>query len=87
MKFYYLEDINRYECQIFSTKKAALDWIKTSNNRSSEYDYDDEGYFTKEDIQVMYVPHLTKKSLLKAFIDISMIVGSKIHAPEVESYD
>ena len=87
MKFYYLQDVNVYDSQIFSTKKAALDWIKTSNNRSSEYDYDDEGYFTKEDIQVMYVPLLTKKSLLDAFIDISMIVGSKIHAPEIEDYN
>ena len=87
MKFYYLEDINRYDCQIFSTKKAALDWIKSSNNRSREYGYDDEEYFTKEDIQVMYVPLLTKKSLLGAFMNISMIVGSKIHVPEIENYD
>ena len=87
MKFYYLQDVNGYDSQIFSTKKAALDWIKTSNNRSSMYDHDDEGYFTKEDIQVMYVPLSTKKSLLDAFIDISMIVGSKIYAPEIENYD
>ena len=87
MKFYYLQDVNGYDSQIFSTKKAALDWIKTANNCSSEYDYDDEGYFTKEDIQVMYVPLLTKKALLDAFIDISMIVGSKIYAPEIEDYD
>jgi len=83
MKFYYLEDINRYDCQIFSTKKAALDWIKNDN----AIDDWENVLFTKEDIQVMYVPHLTKKSLLRAFIDISMIVNSKIHAPEVESYD
>lgn len=86
MKFYYLEDVNGYDSQIFSTKKAALDWIKASNNRSREYDYD-EPLFTEEDIQVMYVPLLTKKSLLGAFIDISMIVRSKIHAPEIEDYD
>tara|TARA_R100001591_G_scaffold21671_1_gene31114 strand:+ start:461 stop:733 length:273 start_codon:yes stop_codon:yes gene_type:complete len=86
MKFYYVQDVNGYNSQIFSTKKAALDWIKTSNNRSSMYDYGDEAYFTKEDIQVMYVPSLTKKSLLGAFIDISMIVGSKIYAPEVEDF-
>ena len=87
MKFYYLQDVNGYDSQIFSTKKAALDWIRTSNNRSRMYDYGDEAYFTKEDIQVMYVPLLTKKALLDAFIDISMIVGSKIHAPEIENYD
>ena len=87
MKFYYIEDVDGYDSQIFSTKKAALDWIRTSNNRSSMYDYGDEAYFTKEDIQVMYVPHLTKKSLLRTFIDISMIVHSKIYAPEVENYE
>tara|TARA_Y100001938_G_C7903514_1_gene335892 strand:+ start:384 stop:644 length:261 start_codon:yes stop_codon:yes gene_type:complete len=86
MKFYYIDDVDKYNCQIFSTKKAALDWIKSSNNVSCEYDYD-EPFFTKEDIQVMYVPHLTKKSLLSAFIDISMIVGSKIYAPEIEDYN
>ena len=86
MKFYYLQDVNGYDSQIFSTKKAALDWIKSSNNRSREYDYD-EPLFNEEDIQVMYVPLLTKKSLLGAFIDISMIVGSKIHAPEIEDYN
>ena len=86
MKFYYVEDVNGYDSQIFSTKKAALDWIKTSNNRSREYDYD-EPYFTKEDIQVMYVPLLTKKSLLSAFIDVSNIVGSKIFAPEIEDFN
>jgi len=86
MKFYYIEDVDHFNCQVFSTKKAALDWIKSSNNRSREYDYD-EPLFTEEDIQVMYVPHLTKKSLLSAFIDISMIVGSKIYAPEIEDYN
>ena len=86
MKFYYIEDVDHFNCQVFSTKKAALDWIKSSNNRIREYDYD-EPLFTEEDIQVMYVPLLTKKSLLSAFIDISMIVGSKIYAPEIEDYD
>lgn len=86
MKFYYIEDIDGYHSQIFSTKKSALDWIKSSNNRSHVYDYDGP-LFTEEDIRVMYVPHLTKKSLLSAFIDISMIVNSKIHAPEIENYE
>jgi hypothetical protein len=86
MKFYYIEDINHYDSQIFSTKKAALDWIKTSNNRSREYDYD-EPLFTKEDIQVLHISRLTKKKLLSAFIDVSNIVGSKIFAPEIEDFN
>ena len=60
MKFYYIQDPDKCNCQIFSTKKSAVDWIKTSNNRSREYDYD-EPLFTKEDIQVLYMPRLTKK--------------------------
>jgi len=82
MKFYYLEDINGYHSQIFSTKKAALDWVKNVNVGD---DYDNENIFTKEDIQVLYVPHTTKKSLLFAFNDISMIVNSKIHIPEFDN--
>jgi hypothetical protein len=86
MKFYYIEDVDQCNCQVFSTKKAALNWIKSSNNRHADWE-DDEPYWTKEDIKVMNVPHLTKKSLLWAFIDISMIVGSKIYAPEIEDYN
>ena len=82
MKFYYLQDINGYESQLFSTKKAALDWVKNVNVGD---DYDNENIFTKEDIQVLYVPHTTKKSLLFAFNDISMIVNSKIHIPEFDN--
>ena len=61
MKFYYLADINRLHIQMFTTKKAALDWVKNVN---VDDDYDNENIFTKEDIEVLYVPHATKKSIL-----------------------
>ena len=59
-----------------------LVWVKNVNVGD---DYDNENIFTKEDIQVLYVPHTTKKSLLFAFDDISMIVNSKIHIPEFDN--
>lgn len=86
MKFYYVEDPDKYNCQIFSTKKSAVDWINSMNNNSQDWD-DDDPFWTEEDIQILYMPRLTKKSLLSAFIDISLIVGSKIHAPEIENYE
>lgn len=81
MKLYYLQDPNGYDSQLFSTKKSALDWINSEKNTSCEYD-GDEPYFTKYDIQVLHIPQLTKKYILFALRDLSIIVGSKIHTPE-----
>ena len=80
MKFYYLEDINRLNIQMFTTKKAALDWVKNVN---VDDDYDNENIFTKEDIEVLYVPHATKKSILNAFGNIALIVGNSLDTPEL----
>lgn len=80
MKFYYLEDINKEHCQMFTTKKAALNWIENSNVCD---DYDNENIFTKEDIQILYVPHTTKKSILNAFGDVGLIVGNSLDTPEL----
>ena len=80
MKFYYLQDPNGYHSQLFSTKKAALDWIKNSN----AIDDVDNEIFTEYDIQVLHIPQLTKKHTLWAFKDISMIVNSKINIPELD---
>ena len=80
MKFYYLQDPNGYHSQLFSTKKAALDWIKNANTID---DWENE-VFTKHDIQVLFVPHLTKSALLNAFHEISTIVGNTINIPELD---
>ena len=79
MKFYYLEDADRLNVQMFTTKKAALDWVKNVNVGD---DYDNENIFTKEDIQVLYV-HATKKSIISAFGDVAMIVGNSLDTPEL----
>lgn len=79
MKFYYLEDIDKEHIQFFKTKKSALDWIKNVNTSD---DYDNENIFTKEDIQVLFVPHFTKSALLNAFDEIALIVGSDIDTHE-----
>jgi len=79
MKFYYLEDEDRLNVQMFTTKKAALDWVKNVNVGD---DYDNENIFTKEDIQVLYV-HATKKSILNAFGDVGIIVGNSLDTPEL----
>jgi hypothetical protein len=84
MKFYYLQDPNGYESQLFSTKKAALDYIKGDYNRSNEHEDGYEPYFTEYDIQVLHIPQLTKKHILWALQDISMIVGSTINIPELD---
>ena len=84
MKFYYLQDINGYESQLFSTKKAALDYVKSDYNRSNEHEGGYEPYFTKHDIQVLHIPQLTKKNILFALQDISIIVGSTINLPEFD---
>ena len=39
--------------------------------------------FTEYDIQVLHIPQLTKKHILWALQDISMIVNSKINIPEL----
>jgi hypothetical protein len=80
MKFYYLEDINKEYIQFFKTKKAALDWIKNANTID---DWENE-VFTEYDIQVLFVPHLTKSALLDAFHEISLIVGNRINIPELD---
>ena len=79
MKFYYLEDIDKEHIQFFKTKKSALDWIKNVNT-SDDYGY--ENIFTKEDIQVLFVPHFTKSALLNVFDEISSIVGNSINTHE-----
>ena len=80
MKFYYLQDPNGYDSQLFSTKKAALDWIKNAN----AIDDVENEIFTKYVIQVLHIPQLTKKHILFALHDISMIVNSKINIPELD---
>tara|TARA_R110002072_G_scaffold66948_10_gene164558 strand:- start:900 stop:1148 length:249 start_codon:yes stop_codon:yes gene_type:complete len=80
MKFYYLEDDDRLNIQMFTTKKAALDWIKNVNVGD---DYDNDNIFSELDIQILYVPHATKKSILSAFSDISGIVGNSLDTPEL----
>lgn len=80
MKFYYLQDPNGYDSQLFSTKKAALDWIKNAN----AIDDVDNEIFTEYDIQVLHIPQLTKKHILLALHDISTIVGSTINIPELD---
>tara|TARA_R100000935_G_scaffold42168_1_gene63855 strand:+ start:843 stop:1091 length:249 start_codon:yes stop_codon:yes gene_type:complete len=80
MKFYYLEDDDRLNIQMFTTKKAAMDWVENDNVWD---DYGNENIFTKEDIQILYVPHPTKKSILNAFSDISGIVGNSLDTPEL----
>lgn len=80
MKFYYLQDPNGYESQLFSTKKAALDWIKNAN----AIDDVDNEVFTKYDIQVLHIPQLTKRHILLAMHEISTVVGSTINIPELD---
>ena len=80
MKFYYIEDVDCFNCQLFSTKKAALDWIKNAN----VIDDVDNEVFTKYDIQVLHIPQLTKKHILWALHDISMVVNSRINIPELD---
>ena len=80
MKFYYLQDPNGYESQLFSTKKAALDWIKNAN----AIDDVDNELFTEYDIQVLHIPQLTKRHILWAMKDISIVVGSTINIPELD---
>ncbi len=80
MKFYYLQDPNGYDSQLFSTKKTALDWIKNANTID---DWENE-VFTEYDIQVLHIPQLTKKHILFAMHEISTVVGSTINIPELD---
>ena len=80
MKFYYLQDPNGYDSQLFSTKKAALDWIKNAN----AIDDVDNEVFTKYDIQVLHIPQLTKRHILWAMKKISIVVHSTINIPELD---
>ena len=80
MKFYYLKDGDHDNIQMFITKKAALDWIKNFNVGD---DYDHDNIFSELDIQILYVPHATKKSILSAFASVSTIVGNSLDTPEL----
>ena len=82
MKFYYFQDsINGYDSHLFSTKKAALDWI-----RHADKTYLEEGNdtFEEHDMQILYVSTHNKKSMLKAMRNASMIVGTRLFTPEVD---
>jgi len=83
MKFYYFNDINYYDSHLFSTKKAALDWL-----RHADKTYLDEGEdtFEEHDMQILYVNKNTKKDILRALRQISLISGSLIRTPEID-YD
>jgi len=82
MKFYYFQDnINGYDSHLFSTKRAALDWI-----RHADKTYLDEGNdtFEEHDMQILYVSTHNKKSMLRAMRNASMIVGTRLFTPEVD---
>tara|TARA_R110001583_G_scaffold48547_5_gene152128 strand:+ start:1340 stop:1594 length:255 start_codon:yes stop_codon:yes gene_type:complete len=82
MKFYYFQDsINGYDSHLFSTKRAALDWI-----RHADKTYLEEGNdtFEEHDMQILYVSTHNKKSMLKAMRNASMIVGTRLFTPEVD---
>ena len=82
MKFYYFQDnINGYDSHLFSTKRAALDWI-----RHADKTYLDEGNdtFEEHDMQILYVSTHNKKSMLRAMSNASMIVGTRLFTPEVD---
>ena len=80
MKFYYFEDINGYDNHLFSTKKSALDWVR---NADKTYMHEGEDIFTENDLQVMHVSTNTKKSMLIAMSQISLISGNLIKTPEL----
>ena len=83
IKFYYLADMGGINSQLFTTKKAALDWIKdTDKNTEDEYDT----VFEKHELQVMHVRKNTKKDMLEAMRNVSLIVGTRIFTPEID-YD
>ena len=82
MKFYYFQDsINGYDSHLFSTKRAALEWI-----RHADKTYLEEGNdtFEEHDMQILYVSTHNKKSMLKAMRNASMIVGTRLFTPEVD---
>jgi len=82
MKFYYFQDnINGYDSHLFSTKRAALDWI-----RHADKTYLEEGNdtFEEHDMQILYVSTHNKKSMLRAMRNASMIVGTRLFTPEVD---
>ena len=83
LKFYYFNDINGYDSHLFSTKKAALDWL-----RHADKTYLDEGEdtFEEHDMQILYVNKNTKKDILRALRQISIISGSLVRTPEID-YD
>jgi len=81
VKFYYFQDINNYDNHLFSTKKSALDWVR---NADKTYMHEGEDIFTENDLQVMHVSTNTKKSMLIAMSQISLISGNLIKTPEID---
>tara|TARA_R110002153_G_scaffold41721_2_gene118949 strand:+ start:915 stop:1160 length:246 start_codon:yes stop_codon:yes gene_type:complete len=75
------DSINGYDSHLFSTKRAALDWI-----RHADKTYLEEGNdtFEEHDMQILYVSTHNKKSMLKAMRNASMIVGTRLFTPEVD---
>ena len=82
MKFYYFQDPNGYDSHLFSTKKAALDWIRHADKTWLEEGSDT---FEEHDMQVLYVSTNTKKEMLKAMRYVSIISGSIVHVPEIDN--
>jgi len=82
MKFYYFADINYYDSHLFSTKKAALDWLRHADKT---YFAEGEDTFEEHDMQILYVSTNTKKGLLIAMRQISLISGSLIRTPEIDN--
>jgi len=82
MKFYYFQDPNGYDSHLFSTKKAAQDWIRHADKTWLEEGSDT---FQEHDLQVFNISTATKKEMLKAMLFVSNIVGSLIHVPELDN--
>jgi hypothetical protein len=92
MKFYVVIHAGANENLLFSTKKAALDWIKFENNKKtkivplfSNNTYDEHEPYSEHDIKTLHIPHLNKKSILLALKKISVIAGGKINIPEYDN--
>ncbi len=82
MKFYYFQDPNGYDSHLFSTKKSALDWIRHADKTWLQEGSDT---FQEHDMQVMHISTNTKKSMLIAIRDISLISGTLIQTPEIDN--
>ncbi len=80
MKFYYFQDPNGLDSHLFSTKKAALDWIRHADKTWLEEGSDT---FQEHDMQVFNISTATKREMLKAMRHVSIISGSVVHVPEL----